>query len=76
MFLPRAQNGDPVGNGRPTDTMRLDGLNHWPNSVATRARCCHLKGCQQRSTFWCTKCRVYLCLKGRKNCFMQYHTEA
>jgi hypothetical protein len=70
----KSAKGDPVGDANPPDGMRMDGLNHWPNSVATRARCCRLKGCKKRSTVWCTKCKVYLCMKKGLNCFVQYHT--
>jgi hypothetical protein len=70
----KSAKGDPVGDANPPDGMRMDGLNHWPNSVATRARCCRLKGCKKRSTVWCTKCKVYLGMKKGLNCFVQYHT--
>jgi len=69
----KAKNGDPVGERTPPDEVRLDRIDHWPEAVAVRARCCRVKGCQQRSTFWCTKCKVYLCVKREKNCFAMFH---
>lgn len=71
----RAGNGDPVGWPDPSDASRLDGSNHWPAFVANRPRTCRLRGCKQRSTVWCSKCRVYLCVKSKQNCFVLYHTE-
>lgn len=69
----RAANGDPVGGADPTDAVRTDGHNHWPEFAASKPRRCKLQGCKVSSTVWCTKCKVYLCLKGRKNCFVEYH---
>ncbi len=70
----KAENGDPVGDGDPVDAVRLDGHNHWPDNVATVQRRCKLPGCSKKSVVWCTKCRVYLCIKKERNCFVQYHT--
>lgn len=71
---PKAANGDRVGDGDPTDAVRLDGMNHLPDVAAVVARCCKIKGCKLRSVIWCTKCHVYLCMKKNKNCFLTYHT--
>ena len=70
----QAENGDPIAED-VVDAVRLDGTNHLPESVANRGRFCKVRGCKQRSTVWCVKCRVYLCLKKERNCFMQFHTE-
>ena len=70
----RAENGDPVGDGEPVDAVRLDGLNHWPDNVASEQRRCKLPGCKKKSVIWCRKCRVYLCIKKDRNCFVLYHT--
>ena len=70
----RAENGDPVADGSPSDGMRLNGYNHWPQCVAKVPRCCSVKGCKMRSCYWCTQCKVYLCMKKGKKCFVQYHT--
>jgi hypothetical protein len=68
-----AANGDLVGGPMPSAATRLDGSNHWPEFAATRPRCCRLKGCKQRSTIWCAKCKVYLCIKSKQNCFTTFH---
>ena len=73
-LVPRAANGDPVAGPSPSDAVRLDGMNHWPEQAAKVPRCCRVTGCKLRSTYWCTKCTVYLCLKGQNtNCFMDFH---
>ena len=71
--VPRAANGDPVAGPSPTDAVRLDGMNHWPEQAAKVPRCCRVMFCKLRSTYWCSKCNVYLCLKGKNNCFVNYH---
>lgn len=68
-----AANGDPVGGAGLGDDARLDGRNHWPEVAAKIPRACKLKGCKLRTVMWCTKCKVYLCVKSN-NCFVQYHT--
>lgn len=68
-----AANGDLVGGPLPYDGTRLDGYNHWPEVVAKIPRCCRLDGCKQRSVIWCSKCRIYLCMKAKRNCFMLFH---
>lgn len=73
--IPRAANGDPIAGPSPVDAVRLDGMNHWPEQVAKVGRRCRVSGCSLRSTFWCTKCCVYLCIKGGKLCFVEYHTQ-
>ena len=71
--VPRAANGDPIGGPIPTDAIRFDGMNHWPEQAAKVPRCCRVAGCKLRSTYWCTKCNVYLCLKGKNLCFVNFH---
>lgn len=69
-----AENGDPVG-GEVADFIRYDNTNHIPEHVALVPRCCKVRGCKKRSTIWCKKCHVYLCLKRGQNCFELWHTE-
>jgi hypothetical protein len=73
--LERAANGDPVSGPDPPQALRLDGNHHLPANVASMPKCCRLKGCKGRTTFWCVKCRAYLCIKKSNNCFMQYHAK-
>ncbi len=70
-----AKNGDP----KPCevrDAVRLDGYNHFPEVVSKRGRYCRVRGYEKRSSVWCKKCRVYLCLKREQNCFEYFHLVA
>jgi hypothetical protein len=73
--LERAVNGDPVSGPDPPKALRLDGAHHWPANVASMPKCCRLNGCKGRTTFWCVKCKAYLCIKKGKNCFSLYHAK-
>jgi hypothetical protein len=70
-----ADNGDPIGS-EVVDFIRYDGMNHFPEFVASMGRTCKLQGCKKRSVIWCRKCRVYLCFKKDSNCFVEFHTRA
>lgn len=67
-----AENGDPVACD-VNDFIRFDGYNHIPEVAAKIGRLCKVKGCKKRSSVWCKKCRVYLCLKKDQNCFELWH---
>ena len=69
-----AENGDPIGEADPSDAVQLDGSTHWPQNIAKLQRCCRLPVCKARRVVWCTKCKVYLCMKKEKSCFIQYHS--
>lgn len=70
----KSKHGDPKGGPIPTDDVRYDGKDHWPENAAKRARRCRLSGCKGMSCIWCSKCKVYLCVKKDSNCFMFFHT--
>lgn len=42
------------------------------NKEATR---CKLKGCTQRSHFFCKKCNVHLCIVKGRICFTEFHSK-
>lgn len=69
-----AENGEPIG-GVVRDTVRFDGYSHFPEIVSLKGRYCKVRGCEKRSTIWCNKCHVYLCIKKGQNCFLKFHTE-
>ena len=69
-----AENGEPIA-GVVRDAVRFDGFNHLPEIVSLKGRYCKVRGCEKRSTIWCSKCNVYLCLKKGQNCFVKFHTE-
>ena len=57
----------------PNDT-RYDQLGHWPNPTkGNRSRCRFCK--DGFSKIFCSKCKVCLCLREGKNCFVDYHTK-
>ena len=58
----------------PADAVRLDRIDHLPEVEGKISKCCRMKGCKLRTLTRCTKCKVFLCLKATKNCFLQYHT--
>lgn len=55
--------------GAAKDSVRCDGLNHWPQHVGdSNPRC---RECKGRSKFMCDKCQVPL----HPQCFRPYHTK-
>ena len=57
----------------PNDT-RYDQLGHLPNPTkGNRSRCRFCK--DGFSKIFCSKCKVCLCLREGKNCFVDYHTK-
>jgi len=58
----------------PGDDVRLDGYHHWPRAMDLKAPLsCRYKGCTNRSTVMCTKCKTFLCMSKGKMCFENYH---
>ena len=56
----------------PSNDTRYDQLGHWPNPTKdNRSRCRFCK--DGFSKIFCSKCKVYLCLREGKNCFVDYH---
>lgn len=60
---------------RPTFDVRYDRMDHFPDNESNPSRTrCKMEGCSLRSNFFCIKCKVHLCIKPGKNCFLQFHT--
>lgn len=57
----------------PARETRKDGTGHWPQHSEKRNRC-RQEGCNGKSRIFCGKCKVYLYLYEKKNCFCDYHT--
>lgn len=61
---------------QPAKVLRFDKVGHWPivdtKKEATRCKLCT----KQRTHLYCDKCKVHLCLKSDRNCFIKYHTES
>lgn len=67
-----------VKKAKPSKDIRYDGIDHWPMPTSSekqsRGRCSLCpKGV---SGFRCTKCNVFLCLKNKQMCFVEYHTKS
>lgn len=59
----------------PPKEIRYDRIDHLPGVQAKRSgNRCRREGCALKTTNFCTKCGVYLCIKDRKNCFVDFHT--
>lgn len=66
----------PMKKTRPyvPEGVRFDRYDHWPElSTETSSSRCKLSGCSGKSKFFCSKCKVALCIV--KDCFRAYHTE-
>ena len=62
---------------RPTVTLpcketQYDQESHWPVKER-RGRCRHCK--DGYSTIYCSKCKICLCLRDGRNCFVEYHNK-
>lgn len=57
---------------RPANEVRYDGENHWPIFSDSFNRC---KNCTKgKTSMICSKCRLNLCCKSDRNCFLEFHT--
>nr|XP_053644345.1 piggyBac transposable element-derived protein 3-like isoform X2 [Cherax quadricarinatus] len=61
---------------RPDDSVRLDkALNHWP--VLGKSLSCKYCSNSKKfvtTAFYCSVCKVNLCIKKAKNCFIDFHS--
>lgn len=61
----------------PKLSERFDGLNHLPGgddkSGPRKGYRCKRNGCGKSTTFFCTKCKVHLCITTDRNCFIAFH---
>lgn len=60
----------------PLPRDRFDGRDHVLNydQGERKAHRCKLEGCDKRTTVYCEKCEVHLCLVfGVRNCFKRFH---
>jgi len=52
---------------------RYNKFDHWPKQIMSKnAQRCKLEGCKRKTRFWCTKCKVYLCITG-SDYFIDFH---
>nr|XP_053647228.1 piggyBac transposable element-derived protein 2-like isoform X4 [Cherax quadricarinatus] len=61
---------------RPDDSVRFDiTLGHWPVLGKVRTcKYCSNKNNYTTSSFYCSVCKVNLCIKKDKNCFIHFHS--
>ncbi len=58
----------------PSNNTQYDQVGHWPElSNDKRGRCRHCA--DGFSKIFCSKCKVCLCLRYGKSCFIEYHTK-
>lgn len=57
----------------PAVEVRTKGAKHLPQVHQGPQQRCRRPKCNLKSTIFCTKCNVFLCLKKDKNCFFQFH---
>lgn len=61
---------------KPSAENRYDKIDHLPSTQRnTSQNRCRMEGCMLKSNFFCLKCKVYLCIKEKKNCFANFHNQ-
>lgn len=58
----------------PAAELRYDGADHWPEQLE-RAGGCGFESCSRTTSVSCIKCRVFLCIATRDNCFLKFHNK-
>lgn len=53
--------------------VRYNGAEHIPDYAVTKLHC-KIRKCAFKTFWYCTKCKVHLCLAKERNCFKSYHT--
>ncbi|KAL3976617.1 heat shock protein [Sarotherodon galilaeus] len=61
---------------QPNEALRHYGAIHLPEMVdETHASRCRRSNCTSRTYVMCTKCKVFLCVSKKGNCFLKYHSK-
>lgn len=77
----RSRDVKPYGKRRevtklPSKDIRYDRIDHLPGVHVTPSRNrCRCEGCILKTNNFCMKCKVYLCIKEGKNCFVDFHKQ-
>lgn len=59
----------------PALDVRRKGATHLPKVHEGPQQRCRMAKCNLKSTIYCSKCNVFLCLKKNKNCFFEFHSK-
>lgn len=59
----------------PPVQQRTRGADHLPNVTRGVQKRCRMAKCDKKTSVYCTKCNLYLCLMGDRNCFYKFHTQ-
>uniref|UniRef100_A0A3Q2WXU4 Si:ch211-255f4.7 n=1 Tax=Haplochromis burtoni TaxID=8153 RepID=A0A3Q2WXU4_HAPBU len=61
---------------QPNEALRHYGAIHLPEMVdETHASRCRRSNCMSKTYVMCTKCKVFLCVSKKGNCFLKYHSK-
>jgi Transposase IS4 len=55
------------------NSVRYDRIDHLPQKVAKLPKRCKMEECKRRSKWYCIKCKVYLCVDEKTDCFLKFH---
>ncbi|CAB1338832.1 unnamed protein product [Coregonus sp. 'balchen'] len=59
---------------QPEPSVRRLGAMHMPEMIDTKhAERCRNKGCKSKTYIRCTKCKMFLCITKKRNCFQDFH---
>lgn len=67
---------DPVAATYVNTFVRYDGCGHLPKKLAKLPKRCKMENCTRRSRMSCIKCKVYLCIDEKSDCFYRFHTKS
>lgn len=69
----KKKRNSPATHSIPSHDIRTDGYHHYPE-VKDRGRCKN-PNCKGVPIFYCSKCKVHLCISKERNCFLAFHTK-
>lgn len=61
--------------GIPPLEIRKKGAVHLPDVTRGQQKRCRFPKCTKKTSVWCVKCKVNLCLMGDRNCFLKFHKQ-
>ena len=53
--------------------VRYDMVGHLVRRGGDNPKTCKMEECKRRSKWFCNKCKVYLCIDGKTDCFFKFH---